>query len=158
MRFWIIIYIGMALFDTTITYICVNYKQFGIGSESNPLINRLMGQFGIWQGLLLCFLQEISYYFLILGIFYLLIRYVTSKIPEYDHFKIDILVFNIGIPFITISCALLHLFGGLSWVTFIILGSIDFINFLKLFMLIITFCSIFQAYYVYKLFIEKKKV
>ena len=154
--FWVAVYGVMTSFDVMITYVFVSRDSFGIGAEGNPFLSSLMEQFGIWQALTISVLIEFLYCGLILGVFCTFLKYKMKKRSEEFCHKVDVLVFNIGIPFAMMAGVLLHLFGVLSWLVFLIMGSIDLVGFLKLFMAITILCGIFQAYHVHKLSSKSK--
>jgi hypothetical protein len=66
-------------------------------------------------------------------------------------YKVDMLIFNIGVPFIIMASALLHLFGGILWVMIGIVGPGNGIDPLQLLIYITIFCGILQAYHVFNL-------
>ncbi len=150
LKFWTVVFIGMAVFDFLITHFYTSQEQFGVELEGNSLVRVLMAQFGISQGLLLCLSIELAYCFLILGGFFLIVKRWMNKKPKERYFKVDIVVFNIGIPFILIAIALGHLFGGLSWVIGTT-GVMGLAEFLQVFALVLILCGTGQAYNVYKI-------
>ena len=143
MRFWIGIYIIMTFFDVIATYIFINE----ISDEGNLVIQQLMEQYGIWQGLSIYILQEFLLFFLIWGFFYYLLKYIMKGRPEQLQFKIDIFIFNLGVPCFIMASALLHFFGGIFWIIFGLTGIV--VNFfpLKFILYITIICGIIQAYY-----------
>lgn len=151
MRFWIGAYVVLALFDVVVTYIFVSQERFGVMHEGNPLIRTLMEQYGIWQGLTLYVIQEFVIFFVMWGLFYYVIRHLIKGRSEELHYKIDVIIFNIGVPFVIMASVLLHFFGGLFWIMLGITGRVDLIDPLQLIIYISMFCGIFQAYQVYKL-------
>lgn len=151
MRFWMLSYLGLTLFDIIVTYIFVSQEQFGIVSESNPLIRNLMEQFGIWQGLTIYMIREFLIFFAMWSLFFFTINYFVKGRSDEFHHKIDMLIFNIGVPFIIMASALLHLFGGIFWILIGITGHVEIVDPLQLIIYITMLCGLFQAYQVYKL-------
>ncbi len=151
MRSWMLIYLIFTLFDVVVTYIFVSQEQFGIIYESNLLIRNLMEQLGIWQGLSVYVLQEFLMFFVMWGLFYYVMNYLVKGRSEDLHFKVDMLIFNIGVPFIIMGSALLHLFGGIFWIMVGITGQVEIVDPLQLVIYITVFCGLFQAYQVFKL-------
>ncbi|MFX1293299.1 MAG: hypothetical protein ACFFD2_00375 [Promethearchaeota archaeon] len=146
-KIWMIAYVALTLFDVIVTYIFISGPSFGIENEGNALIRNLMNRFGIWQGLTIYVLQEFAFTFLIWGAFYYIIKFLVKEKSEQLRYKVDIIIFNIGAPFIIMASALLHLFSGIIW---LVLGFIGEIDMLKFVIYVIILCAIFQAYHVFK--------
>jgi len=151
MRLWMLVYVVLTVFDVVVTYFFVSQEQFGVVYESNPLIRNLMEQLGIWQGLTVYVLQEFVIFFTMWGIFYYIINSLVKGRSEELHNKIDIVIFNIGVPFFIMASALLHLFGGIFWIMIGITGQVEIVNPLQLIIYITALCGLFQAFQVYKL-------
>ncbi len=150
MRFWMITYVLLTFFDVIVTYFFISSGQFGIVDEGNAVIRNLMEQFGIWQGLTIYIIQEFLFFFLVWGCFYYIILHLIKNRSQEVQHKIDILIFNLGVPFIIMANALLHLFAGLFW---IVLGTTDVLDrwFPLNFVVYITiFFGIAQAYYLFR--------
>jgi hypothetical protein len=151
MRNWMITYIGFAVFDVIVTYICLNQPPFGIEDEGNSLIRTLMEQFGLWQGLTIYLIQEfVAFFALWIGVLYLF-KYLLRKRSEAFQLKVDILIFNLFVPFIIMASALLHLFGGISWIGYAMAGELNSFFPMQFFVYITVICGILQAYHVFKL-------
>ena len=151
MRNWIITYIGLAFFDVIVTYICLSQPPFSIADEGNSLIRALMEQYGLWQGLTIYLIQEFAIFFVLwIGILYLF-KYLMKNRGEDIKLKIDIIVFNLFIPFIIMASALLHLFGGISWIGVMMAGEINTFFPMQFIVYVTVICGIIQAYYVFKL-------
>jgi len=146
-----LVYVVLTVFDVVVTYFFVSQEQFGVVYESNPLIRNLMEQLGIWQGLTVYVLQEFVIFFTMWGIFYYIINSLVKGRSEELHNKIDIVIFNIGVPFFIMASALLHLFGGIFWIMIGITGQVEIVNPLQLIIYITALCGLFQAFQVYKL-------
>ena len=134
----------------------INSGQFSIVDEGNDLIRSLMEQYGIWQGLFIYIVQEFLIFFLMWGFFYYIIKRLIKDKSEGLQYKVDILIFNLGVPFIVMASALLHLFGGIFW---IVLGTTETLDIwfpLKFIVYVTIFCGIFQAYYLFKLSAESR--
>ena len=151
MRLWMLVYVVLTVFDVVVTYFFVSQEQFGIIYESNPLIHNLMEQLGIWQGLTVYVLQEFVIFFAMWGIFYLIINNLIKGRSEELRHKIDMTIFNIGVPFFIIASALLHLFGGIFWIMVGLTGQVEIVDPLQLIIYITAICGLFQAVHVYKL-------
>lgn len=150
MYFWMAIYCGLAVFDIGITYISIT-QRFGVEFESNLFVRALMEQYGILSGLIFYILQEFFFFFILWGLFYYFIKLLAKGKSEKTLYKIDILIFNMGVPFPIIVSALLHLAGGLSWIFLSTLPYMNFGDCLKIMLLIMMMSCIFQTYHVYKL-------
>lgn len=151
MRNWMIAYIGFAVFDVIVTYISLSQPPFGIEDEGNSLIRSLMEQFGLWQGLTIYLIQEFAAFFVLwIGMLYLF-KYLMKKRSDDFKLKVDIIIFNLIIPFIIMASALLHLFGGISWIGYVMTGELNSFFPMQLFVYITVICGILQAYYVFKL-------
>ncbi len=151
MRFWMMAYILLALFDVIVTYIFIGSGQFEIADEGNATIRILMEQYGIWQGLTIYIVQEFLFFFLLWGSFYYILNYLVKNRSQEIQRKIDIFFFNLGVPFIIMASALLHFFAGLFW---IVLGTTEVLDrwFPLNFIVYITiFFGIAQAYYLFKM-------
>jgi len=146
-----IAYIGFAFFDVIVTCICLNQPPFGIEDEGNSLIRALMEQFGLWQGLTIYIIQEFAAFFALwIGMLYFF-KYLLKNRSEALQVKVDILIFNLFIPFIIMASALLHLFGGLSWIGVAMAGELNSFFPMELFVYVTVICGILQAYHVFKL-------
>jgi len=151
MRNWMIAYIGFAFFDVIVTYICLSQPPFGIEDEGNSLIRALMEQFGLWQGLTIYLIQEFAAFFALwIGMLYLF-KYLLKKRSEPLQLKVDILIFNLAIPFFIMASALLHLFGGISWIGYAMAGELNSFFPMQFFVYVTVICGIIQAYRVFKL-------
>jgi len=151
MRNWMIAYIGFAFFDVIVTYICLSQPPFGIEDEGNSLIRALMEQFGLWQGLTIYLIQEFAVFFVLwIGILYLF-KYFLKNRSEALQVKVDILIFNLFIPFFIMASALLHLFGGISWIGYAMAGELNSFFPMQFFVYVTVICGIIQAYFVFKL-------
>jgi len=151
MRNWMIAYIGFAFFDVIVTYICLSQPPFSIADEGNALIRDLMEHFGLWQGLTIYLIQEFAVFFALwIGILYLF-KYLMKKRSEELKLKIDILIFNLFIPFLIMASALLHLFGGISWIGYKMAGQLNSFFPMQFFVYVTVICGILQAYYIFKL-------
>ncbi len=151
MRNWMIAYLGFAVFDVVVTYICLSQPPFSIADEGNSLIRALMEQFGLWQGLTIYMIQEFAAFFALwLGMLYLF-KYLMKKRREALKLKVDILIFNLFIPFIIMASALLHLFGGISWIGYAMAGELNSFFPMQFFVYVTVICGIIQAYYIFKL-------
>jgi len=156
MRNWIIAYISFAFFDVIVTYVCLSQPPFSIADEGNSLIRALMEQFGLWQGLTIYLIQEFATFFVLwIGVLYLF-KYLMKNRSEDINLKIDIIVFNLFIPFIIMASALLHLFGGISWIGYKMAGELNAFFPMQLFVYITIICGIIQAYYVFKLTLNRR--
>jgi len=151
MHLWMVAYIVLALFDIVITYIFINGGQFGIEDEGNTLIRSLMGRYGIWQGLTIYLIQDLVIFFLIWGCFYYILKHLLKDRPHQLVSKVDIIIFNLGIPFFIMASALLHLFGGIFWLVLGITGALEMWFPLKFITYITIICGLSQAYYAIKL-------
>lgn len=155
-RNWIIAYIGFTFFDVIVTYICLSQPPFGIADEGNSLIRNLMEQFGLWQGLTIYVIQEFATFFVLwIGILYLF-KYLMKNRSEDIKLKINIIIFNLFIPFIIMASALLHLFGGISWIGVKIAGEINAFFPMQFIVYVTIICGIIQAYYVFKLTLNSR--
>ncbi len=151
MRLWMGAYVIFAFFDVIVTYIFVSGPDFEIADEGNAVIRSFMEQYGIWQGLTLYLIQEFAMFFLLWGIFYYILKRLIKEKSEQTRYKVDIIVFNLGVPFIIMASALLHLFGGIFWLSVGLSGKLYIIFPLKLIVYVTVICGIFQAYHVLKL-------
>jgi hypothetical protein len=150
-RNWIIIYMGLACFDMIVTAIFVSQERFGIDYERNPVIKALMEQYGIWQGLTFYLMQEFALFFLLWGSFYYVIRTLLKNRTEEIQYKVDIIIFNLAMPFTIMASALVHLFGGVPWLFLGLMGRVDPIDPLQLIVYVTMLCGLLQAYHIYKL-------
>ena len=154
MKFWMLVYASLTLFDVILTYFFVSSGQFGIEDEANSLIRLLMEKYGIWQGLSIYVIQEFLMFFLMWGCFYYILKQLIKNRSELLQQKVDLLIFNMGIPFIIIASALLHLFGGIAWLFLGVLGIPEPLSSLKLIIYTTIFCGLLQCFYAYKLNLE----
>ncbi|TFG05481.1 MAG: hypothetical protein EU536_01895 [Promethearchaeota archaeon] len=150
-KLWMIIYVFLTVFDVSMTYIFISQPEFGISFESNPLIRNLMEQYGIWQGLTLYIIQEFVFFFCLWGAFYFVISRLARGRSREVQKKVDVFIFNIGVPFMIMGSAILHLFGGIFWLLFGITGSVELVDPLQLIVYVTVFLSIFQSYRIYNL-------
>ena len=151
MRNWILAYVGLTCFDMIVTAIFISQERFGIWYERNPVIKALMEQFGIWQGLGFYLMQEFALFFLLWGSFYYLIRSLLKNRTEKIRQKVDIIIFNLAMPFIIMASALVHLFGGVPWLFLGLTGRVDPIDPLQLIVYVTMLCGLLQVYHIYKL-------
>jgi len=146
------------MFDVLITYYFLSIEGFGINTEGNQLIRNLMEQYGIEQGLALYVVQEFVIFFTLWGVFFLIMIRLIKGTSSQFQCKIDLLIFNIGAPFIIMASALSHFFGGLFWLIFGITGSIDVIDPSTLIIYITILCGMFQTYQLYNIKINQSEL
>ena len=151
MRLWMLGYVALTLFDVLITFFFVSSGEFGIEYEANPVIRGYMEQYGIAQGLAIYFIQDLAFFCLLWVCFYYIFKILMKDRSEELQYKIDMIVFNIGVPFIIMASALMHLLGGVLWIGLGIAGYVNLVNSLQLIIYIMVIFGIVQAYYVFKL-------
>lgn len=152
MKLWIIVYMALTIIDVLITYILISSGQFTTANEGNLLIRNLMEKYGVWQGLTIYVIQEFAIFFLMwICVYYILMRLIVNKGSEQLRYKIDIIIFNLVIPFIIMASALIHLGAIVLWIdiaTDIVIIPSDY---MRLFIYSTVICGIIQAFHVFKL-------
>ena len=151
MKLWMLAYVVLTFFDVIITYIFISGPDFDIADEGNVMIRNLMEQFGVWQGLTIYVIQEFVLFFLMWGLLYYIVNRLVKDRSEDLQFKVDIIVFNLGMPFIIMASALLHLFAGFFWIGYGIAGEIGVWFPMNFIVYVTIFLGMFQAYHVFKL-------